>query len=287
MGGPTGCGGAVSESVSGNRLPNPIPPRVRRHASFAQFPAGSPQGFPGACTRGRPLRNGCCAVQAVRTGFTRAYASRAQVRSAGPTWGTGPPGPASSPCEPSNGARAPGSDDPPPRAGHRASPGFPGASGSWGAEVPSRAPETGQGRAGADGTPEDAHRSPDRFPYTRPFLFGQLRRMAHPCRVPPPNPRSTCTERVSRALRTLRGLATATRRTSLRRPGVQRFVIECFTPSCHVDNVPSAEPATPARRDAVDSILIVYGGGQVQDRGETCWSDRPDKLGAPRPPRGA
>ncbi|AKZ55876.1 hypothetical protein SAM23877_2827 [Streptomyces ambofaciens ATCC 23877] len=111
--------------------------------------------------------------------------------------------------------------------------------------------------------------------------------MAHPCPSPPPIPRSTCTERVSGALRTLRGLATDTRRTSLWRPGVQRFVIDCFTPSCHVDNVPSAEPATSARPDTVDSILTVYGGGLVQDRGETCWSDRPDKLGAPRPPRGA
>lgn len=37
------------------------------------------------------------------------------------------------------------------------------------------------------------------------------------------------------ALRTLRGLATATRRTSLHVPRVQRFVIERLTPSCRVD----------------------------------------------------
>ncbi|CAM5352380.1 hypothetical protein SFUMM280S_05698 [Streptomyces fumanus] len=135
--------------------------------------------------------------------------------------------------------------------------------------------------------PEKTHRSADRFPHPRPHLFSQLPAMAHYLSEPPPNPRSTCTERVSEALCALRGLATDTRRTSLRRPGVQRFVIECFTPSCHVDNVPSAEPATSAPRDTVDSILTVYGGGLVQDRGETCWSDRPEGTRAPRPPRGA
>jgi hypothetical protein len=54
---------------------------------------------------------------------------------------------------------------------------------------------------------------------------------------------------------------------------VQRFVIESFTPSCHVDNLPGAELVTPAARDTVDSILTVLrrgtGGGprgNVQER---------------------
>src|SRR3954467_10259842 len=136
-------------------------------------------------------------------------------------------------------------------------------------------------------TPGEIHRSADRFPCTRTILFSQLPHWACPLARPPLNPRSTCTDRVSGALRTLRGLATATRRTSLHGPRVQRFVIECFTPSCHVDNVPDDELVTPAPRDTVDSILTSYGGGLVQDRGETCWSDMPDKVGAPRPPRGA
>lgn len=144
------------------------------------------------------------------------------------------------------------------------------------------APE--RGRTVADGTPEEIHRSADRFPRTRTLLFSQLLAPVHHPVQPPPNPRSTCTERASGDLRTLRGLATATRRTSLHAPRVQRFVIECFTPSCQVDNVPSAEPATSARRDTVDSILTVYGGGLVQDRGETCRSDTTEE---PRPPRGA
>jgi hypothetical protein len=142
----------------------------------------------------------------------------------------------------------------------------------------------GRGRTGADGTPGEVHRSTDRFPRTRPTLFSQLPATAHPLPEPPPNPRSTCTERVWEGLRTLRGLATTTRRTSLHGPRVQRFVIECFTPSCHVDNVPVAELVTPAPLDTVDSILTSYGGGLVQDRGETCRSDTTEE---PRPPRGA
>ena len=141
-----------------------------------------------------------------------------------------------------------------------------------------------RGRTEAVGTLGEVHRSTDRFPRTRPTLFSQLPDTAHPLAEPPPNPRSTCTERVCGGPRTLRGLATATRRTSLHGPRVQRFVIECFTPSCHVDNVPGAELVTPAPRDTVDSILTSYGGGLVQDRGETCRSDTTEE---PRPPRGA
>lgn len=109
--------------------------------------------------------------------------------------------------------------------------------------------------------PAERHRSPDRFPRTRPHVFSQLPQPVHPLVRPPPNPRSTCTERPRGTPRTLRGLATTTRRTSLHAPRVQPFVIECFTPSCQVDNPPGAELATRARRDAVDSILTVLRRG--------------------------
>ncbi|CAL2065068.1 protein of unknown function [Streptomyces murinus] len=136
-----------------------------------------------------------------------------------------------------------------------------------------------------DVTPGSGHRSTDRFPRLQALLFSQLLDIAQVGSPPPPNPRSTCTERVYGALRTLRGLATAPRRTSLHGPRVQRFVIECFTPSCHVDNVPHLELVTVCPRDPVDFDLdCLYGGGLVQDRGETCRSDTTEE---PRPPRGA
>lgn len=97
----------------------------------------------------------------------------------------------------------------------------------------------------ADDALVETHRSADRFPRTRTTLFSQLPDTVHSLPPPPPDPRSTCTNRGSQALRTLCGLATATRRTSLHGPRVQRFVIECFTPSCHVDNVPVPELGHP------------------------------------------
>ncbi|MDQ0984642.1 hypothetical protein QFZ71_001925 [Streptomyces sp. V2I9] len=41
---------ADGEAVSGNHLPNPIPPRVRRHSSTAQTPAKACAALEGACT---------------------------------------------------------------------------------------------------------------------------------------------------------------------------------------------------------------------------------------------
>lgn len=70
----------------------------------------------------------------------------------------------------------------------------------------------------ADVTLGALHRSTDRFPRTGTLLFGQLPDPVQVAPRPPPNPRSTCTERVQGTLRTLRGLATATRRTSLHGP---------------------------------------------------------------------
>lgn len=76
------------------------------------------------------------------------------------------------------------------------------------------------------------------------------------------------------------------RRTSLGGRRVERFVIECFAPSCHVDIAGHAELVTSAPRDTVDSIMSIEGSGLVQNRGETCRSERPEKNGETRTPRG-
>lgn len=56
------------------------------------------------------------------------------------------------------------------------------------------------------------------------------------------------------------------RRTSPHGLRMQQFVIERFTPSCHVDIAVSGELVTPASSDAVDSILGNTAGENVQDR---------------------
>jgi hypothetical protein len=141
------------------------------------------------------------------------------------------------------------------------------AAAQGGARPPTRAPGSPltpgrpRGRTGAVAGPAGIRRSTDRFPRTRPHVFGQLPSHVHAPPEDPSTARSTCTERVWRGARTLWGPATGTRRTSLHGPRVQRFVIECFTPSCHVDNLPDGEPATPAPHDTVDSIMTVLRRG--------------------------
>jgi hypothetical protein len=96
-----------------------------------------------------------------------------------------------------------------------------------------------------------------------------------------PQPPPTSGERGMSGLYPLREVGTKARRTSQGGPRVQRVVIECFPPSCHVDIVAGGELVTATTRDTVDSILAMTGGGTVQDRGETCRTERT------RPPRGA
>jgi hypothetical protein len=51
-------------------------------------------------------------------------------------------------------------------------------------------------------------------------------------------------------------------------PRVERFVIECIAPSCHVDIAGHPELVTPAPRDAVDSIMSIEGRGtRAEPRG--------------------
>lgn len=68
---------------------------------------------------------------------------------------------------------------------------------------------------------------------------------------------------------------TCRRRTSQRRSRVERFVIECFAPSFHVDLAPDGELVTRISADTVDSIL-------GNTAGETCSTER-----TLRRPRGA
>jgi hypothetical protein len=114
-----------------------------------------------------------------------------------------------------------------------------------------------------------------------PFLFSQLRMVLLPLANAMLNALRPCLARGMRSVDSLRKVGASHRRTSQRGQRVQRFVIECFTPSCHVDLLASGELVTLTTRDAVDSILAMTGGGTVQDRGETCRTERT------RPPRGA
>ncbi len=214
---------------------HPIPPRVRRHASVAQIPREPGGGFP-EHARGS-------AHDATVAGLYRRFAGYSlDIR----TIRTGDPPPAG----PEDGlptGRRPASCRLRGDARHRS---------PFTASRPAPAPRAGArpaGRRKLTGRLTGFH-TPTRL-FSANFRFWRT-----PCRDRP-QPRSTCTERTARAPRTLRALATATRRTSLHGARVQRFVIECFTPSCQVDNAPSAELATGARRDTVDSILTVLRRG--------------------------
>lgn len=147
-----------------------------------------------------------------------------------------------------------------------------------GARVTDGAREPG---AGAHFGPESALRRNDAFPHTLPYLFGQLPwPVPAPC-TSRPNPRVTRVERGARRARTLRGLATGRRRTSQRADGVQRFVIEWFTPRCHVDIVRGAELVTPASRDTVDSIMtVVRRGTRAGPRGNVQERNARQERGA-------
>lgn len=143
---------------------------------------------------------------------------------------------------------------------------------------------------GAHGIARGAHemrRADDGWAYAQPNVSSQLRTHSRSLAKRPANPLATWEERTACAPHTLRGRAMRAMPTSHRGLQVERFVIECFAPSCLVDNVPDRELVTPAPRDAVDSIMSIEVWGLVQNRGETCRSDRPDKNGETRTPRGA
>lgn len=125
------------------------------------------------------------------------------------------------------------------------------------------------------------------FTPTHPSLFSQLRPRGEPLPKWPANPLATREERTTTVLRTLRGRAMHARPTSPPGPRVERFVIECFAPSCLVDIAADGELVTPTPRNTVDSIMSIEGWGPVQNRGESCRSERPDKNGETRTPRGA
>lgn len=160
-------------------------------------------------------------------------------------------------------------------------------------------PEAGGRRTGPGRTRPDPGRAPGRaygkvvrrgilsVTQTHPSLFSQLPSGGEPLVKWPVNPLATSEERTNTAVRTLRGRAMPARPTSTRGPRVERFVIECFAPSCLVDIAADGELVTPTPRNTVDSIMSIEGWGPVQNRGESCRSERPDKNGETRTPRGA
>ncbi len=141
----------------------------------------------------------------------------------------------------------------------------------------SRAPRGTRGARRHIGPPVAHPLATDRFPFRPPHIFSQLPGHGTPVPKRPPNRRSTRAKRVRTDLGALRGLATGARRASPPPPASRPFVIECFTPSCHVDIPALVQLGFPATPDTVDSILTVVrpAGDFVRDRGETCWSERP------------
>lgn len=106
--------------MSGNHLPNPIPPRVRRHSSSAQTLIPGPRAAPsssmvslrrvqGSMHEGRPYGNGCCPVQAVcALNWASALPRRSDLgRSAALNSRTEDTGSAQCPDRPPTGAPAP------------------------------------------------------------------------------------------------------------------------------------------------------------------------------------
>lgn len=137
-----------------------------------------------------------------------------------PRWPAPPAPPSGSPPSPPSAgtccaARSAGRH----RAAHRAAhPMAPTAEHRTGHRIEHRTGHPAERSGEADVTLGALHRSTDRFPRTGTLLFSQLPDPVQVTPRPPPNPRSTCTKRVQGTLRTLRGLATATRRTSLHGP---------------------------------------------------------------------
>jgi hypothetical protein len=124
-------------------------------------------------------------------------------------------------------------------------------------------------------------RATDRFPLHSPNTFGQLRRPGTPLPKRTANHRSTRAKRVWPPSGNLWGLATLVRRASRPPPAPRPFVIECFTPSCHVDIPALVQLGFPAAPDTVDSILtVVWRGIRSGPRGNVLERET-------RPVRGA
>lgn len=111
-----------------------------------------------------------------------------------------------------------------------------------------------------------------------PALFSQLPTMLHSLWKGPPNPPPTSGKRDRASVWTACVRHHGARRTSQGRRRVERFVIEWFTPSCHVDIAVGGELVTPTIPEAVDSILVRgsrIGRGDLDTAGEAV-QDRED-----------
>ncbi|GAA4769229.1 hypothetical protein GCM10023329_15020 [Streptomyces sanyensis] len=98
--------------------------------------------------------------------------------------------------------------------------------------------------------------------------FSQLHVIGADMAKPPSNPCATSEKRRMGGSGTLRGRAMTGAATSLRAPRMERFVIECITPSGQVDIAGHTELGTTAPRDTVDSIMSIEGRGtRAEPRG--------------------
>jgi hypothetical protein len=103
------------------------------------------------------------------------------------------------------------------------------------------------------------------------FVFRPILLCATVVDAPIAQPLATCTERTDRHVWVVRQRGRDGMRTSQWRHRMEPFVIECFTPSCHVDIAPGAEVVPATSSDQVDSILAFAAG-------ETCTTKRTRRL---------
>ncbi len=257
---------AGGEALSGNHLPNPIPPRVRRHSSIAQTPAKACVTLEGACTSRSGMAMPVVSYTRLRAGEHR----RASCFSRGPATAREGWRPSAHPVpvghvserRPKPVVRVfPGtSAGAAPQRGlgpiHAATPAMTALPDPSTPRVQAARERTGAAASGR----LCARR--DRIQHTQPMVFGQLRPRVDPFAGWPDNPPPTRQERTARYAFTRRGRATLAKGTSLCASQVERFVIERFTPRFLIDIELVGEGVTAGPRDAVDSILKNRGAGE-------------------------
>lgn len=283
--------------MSGNQLPNPLPPRVRRHSSTAQTRAKRVRRFTEHARGGPVWQCRLCRTptQRARTAAlgdrTEPDPSSLRAASAAPA----PRGGRGVDHRPVTDRRVGIRTSRPPES-HRARSGpsapFPAAPHGRGGDTgPSGgirslpvaiAPFRTISRPTCPGGAKKrlitrvVRRFNDRITYAQPSIFSQLHTRAHSLPNWPINPLVTRQEETARYASTQRGRAMNARRTSLHALRMKRFVIECFPPSCLVDIAPVGELVTPAPRDAVDSILgIECLGNSCRTEGNSAGATGP------------
>lgn len=108
-------------------------------------------------------------------------------------------------------------------------------------------------------------------PTCDPRIFRPILLRAMAVGAATPQPPATCTERTDGHVWVIQRRGRDGMRTSQWRHRMKRFVIECFTPSCHVDLASGVEVVPMTSPDTVDSILAVAAG-------EACRTERTRRL---------